>query len=84
MPFPVAHVSSHPSVIWVQVQASVQHHLSFRNEAYILTLHADAAGAQPIPILDNLCTEARMPRLPYVSLQDLVNWLLHPSVVGVF
>ena len=30
----------------MQVQASLQHHLSFRNEAYILTLHADAAGAQ--------------------------------------
>ena len=31
----------------LQVQASLQHHLSFRNEAYILTLHADTAGMQP-------------------------------------
>ena len=41
---PVLHVRLCDEGTSVQVQANVQHHLSFRNEAYILTLHADAAG----------------------------------------
>lgn len=36
---------NHDELLAMQVQASIQHHLSFRNEAYILTLHAHTRGA---------------------------------------
>ncbi len=35
----------------VQLQASLQHHLPFRNEAYILTLYANTAGMQPAHVI---------------------------------
>lgn len=39
----------HDELLAMQVQASLQHHLSFRNEAYILTLHAHTGGAPAEP-----------------------------------